>query len=346
MKRIPLCVLMLLAACLLLLAPDRSAEAISQGLRVCAGSILPVMFPFFVWSELWIRMGFAQSMCRFLGPVTIKLFHLPEEAASALILGAIGGYPAGAQVTARLYGSGQLTKKEAEATLLFCNNAGPAFILGVLGGGLFQSTAIGLALWAVHLLAAWIPGFLFRPKDVPSRRNSPRSKNTVPFLPALTEAIGQAGQTTLHVCTFVLLFSILFQHLRAFLPESVFTTVLLGSLELAGGCSRLGALGLSQETVFVICAGLLGWGGLCVHCQTVSLLQQNGLLSRTHWLGKALHALCSTALACLAAPLLPLQIPCFAAVHRIPVEAISLLTSLTVLIFLKSSSGKTTDHRI
>ena len=133
--------------------------------------------------------------------------------------------------------------------------------------------------------------------------------------------------------------------LTMFIQQPVYLVI-----SMVSGCAYLlylqGGKGLSQETVFVICAGLLGWGGLCVHCQTVSLLQKNGLFSRTHWLGKALHALCSTALACLAAPLLPLQIPCFAAVHRIPVEEISLLTSLTVLIFLKSSSGKNTDHRI
>jgi len=346
MKRILPGMLMFLSAALLLLAPERSAEAISQGLRVCTASILPVMFPFFVWSELWIQMGFSKTICRFLGPVTEKFFHLPQEATSALILGAIGGYPAGAQVTTTLYGSGQLTKAEAEATLLFCNNAGPAFIIGVLGGGLFQNIVIGLALWTIHLFAAWIPGFLFRPKEIPSKREAISEENRRSFISALTEAIDHAGQTTFHVCVFILLFSILFQQLHALMPKSVFTTVLLGSLELAGGCSRLGALGLSQETAFVICAGLLGWGGLCVHCQTVSLLGQTDLCTRTHWLGKTLHALCSTALACLVSPFLPLQLPCFTTVNRPPTEAICLLTSMIMLVFLKSSSGKTTHHRI
>jgi len=346
MKRILPGVLMFLSASLLLLAPERSAEAISHGLQVCAGSILPVMFPFFVWSELWIQMGFSKTICRFLGPVIEKLFHLPQESASALILGAIGGYPAGAQVTTKLYDSGRLTKTEAEATLLFCNNAGPAFIIGVLGGALFQSTAIGLALWAIHLLAAWIPGFLFRPKKIPSKTVSFSGEDKRSFISALTEAIDHAGQTTFHVCVFILIFSILFQQLQALLPKSVFTTVLLGSLELAGGCSRLGTLGLTQETAFVICAGLLGWGGLCVHCQTVSLLSQTDLCTRTHWLGKTLHALCSIALACLVSPFLPLRLPCFTSASRPPTEAICLLASMVILVFLKSSSGKTTHHRI
>ena len=39
MKRILPGVLMFLSASLLLLAPERSADAISKGLRVCAGSI-------------------------------------------------------------------------------------------------------------------------------------------------------------------------------------------------------------------------------------------------------------------------------------------------------------------
>jgi len=345
-RHIVLCGVLVLAALSLFLHPELSARAITDGLRVCAGSILPALFPFFVISNLWLYLGYDRNMSRILAPWMERFFRLPGPVSSALLLGAIGGYPAGAQTLVRLYQQNQISKQEAESALFFCSNAGPAFVFGVLGGTIFQSAAIGAVLWAIHLCSALLLGFLFRPKQRPNSKSHPTSSASRPFLPALTESIGKAGQTTILVCIFVLFFSILSQYLSALLPKTTASAILLGSLELAGGCTRLGTQHLSQETVFVLSAGLLGWGGLCVHCQTASLLYEASLSPKPYLYGKLLHGILSTAMACLTAPLLPLQVPCFAAEARPPTEAISLLCSLLALLFLKSSSGKMSDHRI
>ena len=48
---------------------------------------------------------------------------------------------------------------------------------------------------------------------------------------------------------------------------------------------------------FLTAAGIVGWGGLSVHCQTMAVLSGTGLSLRRHWLGKALQALLSVLLA-------------------------------------------------
>ena len=78
----------------------------------------------------------------------------------------------------------------------------------------------------------------------------------------------------------------------------------------------------------------------------MAMLYEAGLSPRTYLFGKALHAMVSTAFACIVAPLLPLQVPCFASASRPPVEAVCLLASLLGLLVLKSSSGKMSEHRI
>ena len=47
---------------------------------------------------------------------------------------------------------------------------------------------------------------------------------------------------------------------------------------------------------------ITAWGGLCVHCQTLSVI--GDLSSRWHWAGKALQALFSLFLALAASCLL------------------------------------------
>ena len=334
-----------LFAIILLRDPETSSKAIASGLSFCAGSVLSTLFPLFVISELWINLGFSNKISRLLEPLMTRAFHMPGETASAFLLGAIGGYPLGAKTICQLYKDNILKKQEAEYALFFCCNAGPAFLIGVIGVTLFQSILIGSILWGLHLMSAILTGILFRPQQKAIYVKQSTSCQIREFLPALTASISNGGKTTIQVCMFILFFSILTEYFHTLLPASISSTLLLASMELAGGCLRLGSAGLSQEIAFVLCSGLVGWGGLCVHCQTMTLLFDVELSSRHYWFGKTLHALCSTAIACLIVPFLPLQITCFAGTLP-PINEISLLGTLLFLLFLKTSTGKMKKNRI
>ncbi len=328
---------------LLLQHPACSIQAIRDGLQVCSNSILPTLFPFFVLTELWVSLGYAGTMSRLLGSITERIFHLPGNAASALVLGAVGGYPIGTVTAVNLYEDGQLTKEEAEHCLFFCNNAGPAFIIGLVGGVVFQNMALGYILWAIHLFAALLLGFLFRPASKISKKSTYTSQtNSVSFLPALTEAIRRGGATAIQVCIFVLFFSVVTAQLGEYLPDTPAASLLLSSLELAGGISKLSALGLPIVVQLVLYSGLLGWGGLCVHCQSLSILARAKLRCSSYLLGKAAHCMVSTALACLAVPWVIKTVPCFA-----PAAGHGLLFLLPWLLFLlpmKTTTGKTEEN--
>ena len=340
----------------LLLLPGVTVQAAARGLAVCAQAILPSLFPFFVVTNLWVSLGYAGKLSRAAAEIMEPVFHLPGEAASALVLGCIGGYPVGAQVTARLYQDRLVDRKTGSQMLFFCCNAGPAFIFGVVGAGIFQSTAIGATLYGIHLFSAVLLGILFRPRVRPVHR--PVSAETAappPFSRAFTEAVRQAGETALQVCVFVLCFSILTGLLSALVPAGVRDTawfsVLLGSLELAGGAGLLA--GAACPAVWKLCAAafLLGWGGLCVHGQTLSILQQAGLPAGRYFLGKLLQGLISAVLALLLSPLLPLPVACTAQSRPawvyplVQLILLSLFALWTVWI-LKITSGKRDCNRL
>ena len=110
-----------------------AAEAVRRGLTLCARSVIPALFPYFVVSGLFISLGFADGVGRRLEPLTRRLFGVGGAGASAFFLGLLGGYPVGGRTVGQLYRAGRLSKNEAERLLAFCNNAGPSFILGVVG---------------------------------------------------------------------------------------------------------------------------------------------------------------------------------------------------------------------
>ena len=173
--------------------------------------------------------------------------------------------------------------------LLFCNNCGPAFALGVAGVGCFGSLRAGAWLWLIHVSAAVLTALLTRSTSSPEGRTSPSAPQALSS--AFPGAVRGAGEGMLHVCGFVVFFLVLTRLLTALTGlEHPFP---LGLLELTGGILRLSG----TRGDFVLAAALMGWGGVCVHCQTAAVLEGSGLHMRGYLPAKAAQAVLSAALA-------------------------------------------------
>lgn len=279
---------------LLLVRSAVAGEAVRRGLTLCARSVIPALFPYFVVSGLFTSLGFAEGVGRRLAPVTEHLFGVGGAGASALFLGLLGGYPVGGRTAGQLYRAGRLEKDEAQRLLAFCNNAGPSFILGVVGLGCFQSLRAGVLLYVIHALSAVLVGVLQKKKGRP-RRSAPRPLSPPEkILPAFIRSVQDSAGAMVRICGFVV-FALVVQALLAELT-GITHPAALGFIELTGGVVRLG----SSPSDFVWAATLLGWGGLSVHGQTAAVLAGTGLRMDRYFLGKLLQAAVSAVLAYMA----------------------------------------------
>ena len=131
---------------LLFAFPEESLEAAREGITLCLDVLIPSLFPFFVLSSLLIETGVAGLCARPLSRWMYPLFGVGGAGAAALVLGLIGGYPAGARTIAQLVERGECSREEARRLSRFCNNCGPAFFLGAVGMGVFGSKEVGFLL--------------------------------------------------------------------------------------------------------------------------------------------------------------------------------------------------------
>jgi nucleoside recognition membrane protein YjiH len=113
--------------------PTQTVDGAREGLALCLDIIVPSLFPFFVLSALLIELGLADCLGRALERVMRPVFNLPGICGTAVVLGFLGGYPVGARTAIALYKKGLSSRSETERLLSFCNNSGPAFILGAGG---------------------------------------------------------------------------------------------------------------------------------------------------------------------------------------------------------------------
>lgn len=336
----------------LMLYPQQSMEAARTGLQLCYNVIIPSLFPFFVLSSLVVDLGLARYVGRALEKFMRPLFNVPGSCASALALGFIGGYPVGARTAISLYEKGMCTKEEAERLLAFCNNSGPAFILGVVGAGVFASSRVGVLLYLAHAAASVCIGILFRFYKAGGGAVRPAGSlqfETQRLTTAFTGSVKNSFLSTLNICAFVVFFTVVIRMLdlcgalpwaagmlgRLLAPlgfsEAWGERLLTGVLEISSGVWSLSGDG-SLRGRLSMAAFMLGWAGISVHCQVLSFLGSSGLSVRTYLGGKLLHGGLSALFVGLLGRLFPLedQVAVYLAEQVEGIASLEFSTALTI----------------
>ncbi len=287
----------------LIFTADKAKAAAFDALILCAGTIIPSLFPFFVLSAFLTKLGLPGTLGRILAPLLSNIYHISPAGASALAMGFFGGYPAGANYIADMEKSGAINPAEGERLIAFCNNSGPAFIVGVMGNAVFTSLKAGLWLYLVHILAALITGLFFRRGEYSSY--IPESKlDEVSTGEAIVEAVKKSVLTIINVCGFIVCFSVfmalldtghLFSLVCHWLSkfsglEPQYTKALMtGFFELGSGAGAIAGLSASPINL-ALAAGMLSWGGLSVHFQTLAVLSGSKIKGTLHLTGRLISA--------------------------------------------------------
>ena len=290
---------------LLLLKSGACRAGAREGLAVCGEVLLPSLFPMSVLCALWTGSGNAAYCAAAFGGCMRKLFRLPGQAAIPLAVGLIGGYPLGSHALAGTFHRGDLDREDAAALSAFCNNPGPAFLIGAVGISLFQSAAVGAWIWAISAASSLLTGILLakpgsRNVEVPRKSEFERTS----FLSSFPGALQAGVNAMLRVCGTVVLFFGLqaaFQALLAGarLPEWI-RVLITGTAELTTGV--LSTAALEAPVRFLLCTGFASWGGFCVHAQAAEALTREGLPLRPYLRGKLMQTGLSLAFAAALCP--------------------------------------------
>lgn len=272
------------AGMLLLILDSRcAAQSGQEAVELCIRSVIPTLFPFLFLSALitdlvWGVRGQVLS-------VLAWFFHIPPGGESLLLSAFLGGYPAGAIAVGDAYRRGDMPQKTATGLVCYCNNAGPAFLFGMMASQFPEKWMIW-TLWGIHLLSAAMVGAVIH---VPMEPVGSASKKQV----SPSETLFRTAKSMAMICGWILLFRILIGFLDKWflwlLPDWC-RIFLWGFLELSNGCWALHQIA-NVFFRFVAASAMLAFGGVCVTMQTASAV--SGLPMKRYILGKLLQMLLS-----------------------------------------------------
>lgn len=257
------------------------------------------------------------------------LFNIPGCGAFTFAIGLTSGYPMGAKVASEMREKNLITKIEGERMLAYCNNSGPLFILGAVGVGMFKLPALGNLLLFTHITACVTVALIFRfykkekttYNKINVKHESLSSKLykewTAPTDFAdigslLGNCIKNSLNTILAIGGFIIFFSVIIALLEiSIIPFisagiiningtlfdiDIIKAVLSGFFEITTGSSIASSAANSSVIIKASATALIiGWAGLSVHAQVLSIISNTDLSPKPYLFGKAVQSVLASA---------------------------------------------------
>ncbi|MBQ6825377.1 MAG: hypothetical protein IJP34_01795 [Clostridia bacterium] len=246
---------------LLISNPQICKEATIKSILLCGRVIIPSFLPF-IACVLFISNSNSLNGLNFLNPITLKIFKLDTENFLIFLLSFIGGYPIGAKLLSNAVENKKISAENAGKMLLYCTNAGPAFIVSAVGSEILHSQKAGVILLISHILSGVIIRFIAFPLTVSAKQNNQKPID-LNLADNFVLSVAEASKSVLSICVYVILFGGINAYILYLAKRIEFLKVISLFLEVTNGITL-------TKNIYMI-SFLLGFGGIAVWCQIMSI---------------------------------------------------------------------------
>lgn len=270
--------------------------SVQSSLDLFLNAIFPSLFPFLIVCELLTHTFVFSLLTTKFGKIMKPVFNVSNVGAYPFVMGLFSGYPVGARIVSSLREKNQISRTDGELLLIFTNNAGPLFILGSIGIGMYDSKQIGFLIYFVHIFSSIITGILFghifKKKFRDSASDDVSYIDFSSFGEIVSDSIKKAFYTLSTVCGFVIIFSLVISMIKisgilSFINNVWIESAILGLIELTNGANLIA--GIASSNIFLkllITTFILGTGGISVLLQVWSVISDSDLSILPYIFGK------------------------------------------------------------
>lgn len=272
---------------MMVVLPEVTEEGSKTAIIIWANSIVPVLLPFFIFSDFIKNTGNFQIL-----PPKIYPF----------VIAFMSGYPMGAKIVGDYIRDNKVSLNEGKKILSYSLVTGPAFIIFTIGSFLGSTKAAFLVAISHYLGAILNKNFYYNSKKSVKTTLSAEKKDD--YLENFSYAIGNGFKAMATILAYLMFFTIginILEHIGAFhyINNQAIVSVLKGIFEMTLGINLVGMCDISLKMKTIIASGLVSFGGLSVIGQSMTMMRNTGMQTKDIIEVKFTHSLISAILATL-----------------------------------------------
>lgn len=327
---------------------DIGILGIKKGLLISANVIIPSLFPFTVFVLFFIKCNISVKN-KFINKIIFTLFGYNFDLFIIFVLSLIGGYPIGAKLISELFKSNKIEQKTANIMLLYCVNAGPAFIVSAIGNGILNSYKIGVILLVAHILSSIIMAIILSKSVSKQKINFKNNGTVISLSEGFVESVADASAAVIQICSYVILFSCLSAFIEYFLSGIPIIEKTTYFLEVT--------LALTKTKNIIFASFLLGFSGISIWFQIFSIAKSININHYKFILGRIIHGALSSAITYVLIKIFKIKMTVFSnnisysykgvfTNLSLSISLIIMLVMLLIYIYSKNSSRKLLDDMV
>ena len=283
-RKIIITTILFVCLVLMVISPEICTMGAQKGLLISGNIIIPSLFPITVIVLIMLQYDFSIINSK----ISNLIFGQSPQMFFVMLLSMLGGYPMGAKLIDKMYTDGKITKREADFMLMYCVNAGPAFLIIAVGNGILNSKNLGAVLCFSHLFSSLLISLIVSCFIRKQREDNAIQVKVqkIKFSEVFVDSTAQAASSVLNVCTFIILFSVINAYLEYFAAISPIFKYLSMITEVTNS--------VTQTNNIILISFLLGFSGISVWCQIFSLSRNVEVNKIMFICGRLLHGTISS----------------------------------------------------
>lgn len=260
-------------------------NSIFQSYEIFIKLIVPNLFLAMIISDQLINNGFIDICHNFF----YKLFRLNGIYSFIFIMSILTGFPSSSKYIKDLLSEHLIDEKSANKLIMFTHFSNPFFILGTISYLFNYSIATKVLL--SHYLGNIILCIIFG-KNITYISNPLMNRKT------FSDSIKNSIDTLLLIFGSLTFFLILSTIIKTnFHFSSILNTLLSGILEITHGIKYLAILNINGKLKTIIITFFLSFGGLSVHAQVLSIINNTKIKYKNFLIARLFHSLLSSLIA-------------------------------------------------
>ena len=250
--------------------------------------IVTTIFPFLLMSEFLINYGFVDVVNFLFGNFFKHFFNVNGDVAYIFFMSMISGFPSSAIYINDLYNKNLISYESANKALILCHFSNPLFVIGFIGNMIGYKYAYYILI--IHYLSTIIVGLLFRNLDNGKEINN--NFDTKSFGSVLKNSIKKGSDSILLILGTIICFNILTKTLNYINLPIFIENILNMFLELSNGINFV-LNNFNYKLACLFITMILSFGGLCVHFQILSILEDNKIKYQNYLISRIVASLIS-----------------------------------------------------
>jgi sporulation integral membrane protein YlbJ len=289
MKKKLILLVLIIFTIFMLINYNITVSSVKYSYNLVMQHLFPTIIPFLLISNILIDYGFAEFCFKLFQKIFNKVFKINSYTSYVFILSFFTGSPSSSKYIKDLNDSALIDDLTVQKALLFTHFVNPIFLLNTVGLNTFNNKKIGLYLIIGLIASNIIIAVINRNKYISYNQELICINSNKSFIAILNESILKTFKTLILILgiitTIMITINILFTYIHTTNNIKVLVT---GIFEITQGINLINTTSYSYELKILIVAFFIGFGGLSIHAQNFSIIDNKKIRYKPYFLARLL----------------------------------------------------------